>query len=78
LVSSEDINLKYNQDSFNPVDGEIIRACDHLSAFIEAYLSISHGISSKVLKEGYASIFENYKDKYIVGINITEIFNFSE
>lgn len=76
LVSSEDINLKYNQDSFNPVDGEIIRACDHLSAFIEAYLSISHGVSSKVLKEGYTSIFENYKDKCIVGINFTEIFRF--
>lgn len=76
LVSSGDINLKYNQDSFNPVDGEMIRACDHLSAFIEAYLSISHGISSKALKEGYASIFGDYKEKCIAGINFAEIFKF--
>lgn len=76
LISSEDINLKYNQDSFNPIDGEIIRACDHLAAFIEVYLSLEHGVSSKVLKEGYVAIFENYKDKSIAGINFTEVFEF--
>ena len=37
----------YNQDGCSPIDGEVIRACDKLAAFIEASLSIQHGIRSQ-------------------------------
>ncbi len=76
IVTSDKINEFYNQNEYQPVDGEIIRGCDHLSACIEAYLSISHGITSKSLKEGLESLHERYKDKNIAGINFGELFGY--
>lgn len=76
FVTSTEINLKHNQDSFNPVDGELIRVCDHLAAYLEAYLSISHGVTSKVLKEGYKSIYKNYEKNVLAGIDFYKIFNY--
>jgi putative hydrolase of HD superfamily len=34
LVSSEEINESYNNDSYSPVDGKIIKICDDLAAFV--------------------------------------------
>ena len=31
--------------NFRPLDGELIKACDKLAAFIEANLSIEYGIN---------------------------------
>ena len=76
IVSSDDINSYYNEDSYSPIDGEIIRGCDHLAAFIEASLSISHGITSKYLKEGHESLLKKYKDVSIAGIDFGSLFEY--
>ena len=34
-----DIPEKYNQDRYSPVDGRVLKGCDHLAAFLEAWLS---------------------------------------
>lgn len=47
---------KYNLDKYNPIDGKALKQCDKLSAFIEASLSISHGIKSKELISGKKQI----------------------
>ena len=67
--SSDEINTSYNFDEFNPIDGQIIRGCDHLSAFIEAFMSLSYGVSSEPIVSGYVHLKEDYKDKVIGGIN---------
>lgn len=77
-VSSDKINEKYNEDRFSPIDGEIIRGCDHLSALIETYLSISHGITSKHLIEGHESLLDKYKGKTIAGIDFGTLFKYFE
>ena len=61
FVSFEEINREYNQDRFSPVDGEIIRICDHLAAFVEAVLSIRHGITSPHLEEARRDLLEKYE-----------------
>lgn len=66
---SDEINEKYNHDEFSPIDGQIIRGCDHLSAFIEAFMSISYGVSSEPIVSGYKQLQKDYKDKIIGGIN---------
>lgn len=76
IVDSEEINKKFNQAKYSPVDGEIIRGCDHLAAYMEAYLSISHGITSRYLKEGYDSIYDKYKEKIIAGIDFGNVFKY--
>lgn len=75
-VTSDEINLCYNNNKFNPLDGEIIRGCDHLSAYIEAYLSLSYGIRSIQMVSGYDQLGEKYKDKYIGGVNFGKMFGY--
>lgn len=76
LVTSDEINKYYNKDEYLPIDGEIIRGCDHLAAYIEAYLSISHGITSRYLKEGHDSLYCKYKEKNIAGIDFGNLFEY--
>ena len=75
-VDSEELAGKYNADVFSPVDGEIIRACDKLAAYIEASLSIRFGITSEPLVEGRRVIYESYKGKIVSGINFGQMFDY--
>jgi len=76
FVTSEEINEYYNDDIYSPIDGEIMRGCDHLAAYIEASLSIAHGITSKYLKEGLDSLKERYENKYIASIDFGKMFDY--
>ncbi len=51
----------YNVDKYNAIDGQALKQCDKLSAFIEASLSISHGIKSKELVNGKKEIIKTLK-----------------
>lgn len=76
IVSSEDINNMYNQNQYNPVDGELIEACDKLSAYLEAALSINHGIQSPQLLDGYRSMYDDYKNHRVAGIDFGPLFDY--
>ena len=75
-VGSEMINEHYNKDCFNPLDGEIIKACDQLAAYIETFLSISHGIKSSHLEEGNRQLYARYNSKIIAGLNFGQLFSY--
>ncbi|MCX7714864.1 MAG: HD domain-containing protein [Clostridia bacterium] len=75
-LSSEEISKSYNCDKYCPIDGEIIRGCDHLSAYIEAYLSIHYGIVSEQLKSGHADLFARYENKNIAGVDFGQLFDY--
>jgi len=62
---------KYNMDKYNAIDGAALKQCDKLSAFVEASLSISHGIKSKELVNGKKLIMKGLKE--IQGINFLDI-----
>lgn len=53
---------KYNSDKYNAIDGHALKQCDKLSAFVEASLSISHGIKSKELINGKKEILKSLKE----------------
>ena len=72
----ESIGEKYNRDEFSPIDGEIIRGADHLSAYLEAHLSICHGIQSEPLISGRNKLYNDYKDKSIAGIDFGKYFGY--
>jgi putative hydrolase of HD superfamily len=63
--SSEEINLDYNHDRYNPKDGEIIEATDRYAAFLEAYLALKNGITSQELEEAKNSIRRRHQGKMI-------------
>ena len=75
-VSWEDLNSKYNDEKFNPVDGKLVRICDHLSALMEADISIKHGITSSHLQGGRDGMLELYpQNQKISGIEVNKLFH---
>ncbi|MBQ3427660.1 MAG: HD domain-containing protein [Clostridia bacterium] len=76
ISSSDEINEKYNDDKYNPIDGQIIRGCDHLSALIEAFMSLSYGVRSEQMVGGYSELRDSYKSKIIGGIDFSIPFGY--
>lgn len=75
-VTFEELNEKYNSSEYHPVDGKLVRICDHFSALMEADISIKHGITSSHLTTGRESTINHYEPgKKISGINVNELFN---
>lgn len=56
------------------IDGEVIEACDHLAAFLEAVISIKHGVTSCHLEEGKKNLAKKYEKKVINGLDFGELF----
>ena len=75
-VASDEINQKYNEDRFCPIDGEIIRGCDHLSAYLEAYMSMKYGINSEQIQQGYHNIFQKYENRTIASVDFGQLFDY--
>ena len=75
-VSWEDLNNFYNEDELYPVDGRLVRICDHLAALMEADISIKHGITSVHLINGRKGMLSHYQpDEKISGINVYKLFH---
>ena len=70
ITEVDDIN-KYNLDKYEAIDGLALKQCDKLSAFVEASLSISHGIKSKELISGKKVILKGLKE--INGVDFKQI-----
>lgn len=76
IVSSEDINSRFNKDALTPVDGEIIEFCDKFAAYMEAYLSMKHGITSNNLKEGHRQLYRKYRSSTVAGLDAGMMFDY--
>ncbi len=72
--NSQEINESFNEDRFDPRDGELVKAADHLAAYIEAYLSMHNGLASEELDEAKWTLKKEYKSKSVAGINFGEIY----
>ncbi len=70
-IETVDDVSRYNSDKYNAIDGQALKQCDKLSAFVEASLSISHGIKSKELINGKKQILKSLKE--IQGIDFKQI-----
>jgi putative hydrolase of HD superfamily len=55
-ASFEELQECYNVDSFDAKDGRLIKTCDSLAAFIEAYTAMRNGISSEHLHQAILRI----------------------
>lgn len=76
FVSFEDLNEKYNSEEYNPIDGKLVRLCDHASALLEADISINHGITSDHLEDGRKNTLKIYQKGTIInGIDAYELFS---
>ena len=71
---TDEINKHFNQDRYNPKDGEMVEASDHLAAFVEAYLALKNGVTSQELLDAKNSIRDRYQGKILGGIRFGEIY----
>ncbi|CUH94985.1 hypothetical protein P22_1054 [Propionispora sp. 2/2-37] len=76
VVSSADIGRLYNQNRYSPIDGEFIKACDHLAAYMEANLSKAHGIMSRHLQDGIETLYQLYQNKVIADVDFGQLFDY--
>lgn len=73
--TSEEIGEKYDEDRFNPKDGDLVRATDVLSAFVEAYVAIRNGSVSQDLQYARINIKEKNQGRNIAGIDFGAIYS---
>lgn len=73
-VDSNVLCSKYNQDEFNPRDGELVKAVDELAAFIEASVAIENGCLSGEFQKAKWMCRNEYERKVICGISFGQIY----
>ena len=73
-TDSETISRDFNDDAYNPRDGEAVKTIDDLAAYVEAYCSLENGVKSRDLTAARESILEKYKDRIINNINFGNLF----
>jgi putative hydrolase of HD superfamily len=71
---SDEISKRFNQDPYNPKDGEIVEGTDHLAAFMEVYLAMENGIHTPELEKARTTIKNRYEGKTVGGIRFGEIY----
>jgi putative hydrolase of HD superfamily len=69
-VSFEDLQTLFNADEFDSKDGDLLKICDSLAAFIEAYTAQRNGISSDELNQAVWRIRTGLSKKEIGGLHI--------
>lgn len=73
VESGEEFLNEYNKDELDPVCGEFLKFCDHLSAYLEAKISIAHGISSQDLLQGSQGVYEKCSKKILKDIDLGKV-----
>ena len=73
--TSDEISARYNEDRYNPRDGELVQAVDHLAAFCEAYLALANGVKAQDFDKTKASLRQDYMGKTIAGLRFGEIYS---
>ena len=62
IVSWDQLQGQYNADRFCPKDGRMLKICDHLAAFLEAYTALSNGITNAQLQQALWRIRTKYQN----------------
>lgn len=70
----EELNSKYNNDQYNAFDGLLIRAADHLAAFLEVWNSCNAGIKTDEMSSAAHKIREHYMNKKYGEIEFRRIY----
>ncbi len=68
-----DIPAKLNNNGSDPRDGTMVKMCDLLSAYLEATVSIKHGMASRTLREGQRDMEERLSSMRPRGIDAASL-----
>ena len=71
IVTWEQLQNQYNEDRFDPKDGYLLKVCDNLAAFIEAYTATRNGIVNEQLQQAQWRIRNKYQQSSLIeGVHI--------
>ena len=70
----EMLQKHYNEDQFDSKDGVMLKACDTMAAFIEAYTAVRNGISSDQLHQAIWRLRQQNKKLVIGNIHVGALF----
>jgi putative hydrolase of HD superfamily len=73
-TDSDTISREYDNDVFNPRDGQAVKTIDDLAAYVEAWCSLENGVKSGDLTEARTSIGGKYAHSIINGIHFGTLF----
>ncbi len=65
-LSFANLHQNYNKNEFDPKDGELLKLCDLLAAFLEAYTAVRNGVAPAELQEAIWRMKRDSRD-YRVG-----------
>ncbi len=63
-----ELHQNYNRDEFDPRDGHLLKVCDNLAAFIEAYTATRNGITNEQLQQAQWKIRNRYQRENLLGV----------
>jgi len=66
-VEAMQLQERYNEDRYDPKDGELLKMCDSLAAYLEAYTALRNGIASDQLQQGLWRIRSKYASQTLLG-----------
>jgi putative hydrolase of HD superfamily len=75
FVDAAEMDERFNHDTCNPRDGELVKAVDDLAAFMEAYLARENGISSPDLNRAMRSIGLKYATGAVAGVDLVSLYS---
>lgn len=65
---------RYNEDQYDPKDGELVKICDNLAAYLEAYVAIRHGVASDQIHQALWRIRAQTRDRELGPLHVGAIF----
>ncbi|MBI4250684.1 HD domain-containing protein [Candidatus Uhrbacteria bacterium] len=74
-VAVETIDQRYNENRYDPLDGEVVKAADELAAYIESTEAIRNGCISEKFQEAKTLIKEKYQEKTIGRIDLGALYS---
>jgi putative hydrolase of HD superfamily len=73
-VDFEALQGVYNRDEYDPRDGEALKICDILAAYIEAYTAMRNGITSDHIQQAFWRMREQNAKRMLGNIHIGTLF----
>lgn len=70
---SVEMLAQYNKNIYNPLDGEMLKFCDNLSALLEVLVSRQHGVTSQKLEDAIDTISRQYTNRKIEHVSLQEL-----
>ncbi len=68
------LHTLYNSNEHDPKDGEAIKICDTLAAYIEAYTAMRNGITSDQIQQAFWRMREQNAKRTLAGLHIGALF----